>query len=177
MVSLKLPIQNQRNSEFLSAGFLLLETLISITIFAIFILFFVASFNNIFATQDASWKRTQASLYAQEGLEISYNIFTNTTDWTALVRKLKENPVHHPNLDKVPGFLPAEEKIDGFTRQLTFEDVYRVLSTHEISTQPPTDQTYFDPDTLLVRSQVKWVAKGGEQSVEYVTYITRGQQQ
>lgn len=177
MVLLKSHHLPKRYHSARSRGFLLLELLISVTIFAIFILFFVASFNNIFASQESSWRLAQGSMYAGEGLEVAYNVLTNTSDWSELIRKLKANPSFHPNLDQVPGFFPGPEVINGFTREVAFSDVFRSLNTHEIVDQPVVSETYYDPETIKVISTVRWTAKGGPQQVEYVTYVTRGEPQ
>lgn len=162
-----------KKSKPVQGGFLLLETLISITIFAIFILFFLASFNNIFATQDQSWKRTQAGIYAQEGVEVSYNIITNTHDWTHLINSLKGITVYQVNVDSIPGFLPGGESINEFNRQIRIEEVFRSAKTHEIVEDKNEKDVVYDPETLLIRCTVHWNGRGGDQDVEYVTYVTR----
>ena len=156
---------------------MLLETLISLTIFAIFILFFVASWNNISATQDFSWKRVQASIYAQEGVEVAYNIITNSRDWVNLTRNLDKNEIYKIKVESPPGFVIGREEIDEFTREVKIEPVYRSMVSHEIVPDGKAEEHVYDPDTLLLKCVVRWVGKGGSQELEYVTYVTRGAEQ
>lgn len=176
MVSL-IAIQLKKYKLYERAGFTLLETLISMTVFSIFLLFFLASFSHIFASQDTSWKRVEASMQAQEGLEISYNIFTNTHDWTGLVNELRAEPVFHISNEGSLRFIPDVEVTDDFKKQIMLEDVYRSSVTGEIQETVSDTSTVYDPDTILIKSRVEWMGKGGREHIEYVTYITRGEEQ
>jgi prepilin-type N-terminal cleavage/methylation domain-containing protein len=169
--------KNEGNLPVFQHGFTLLETLISVTIFSIFLLFFLSSFTHIFASQDTSWKRVEASMLAQEGLEISYNIFTNTQDWTSLINRLHEEEVFHVTTEGTPDFVPGVEIGEDLNREIRVEDVYRSSETGEIVTTVSDPLTVYDPDTVLVKSRVEWVGKTGQEHIEYVTYVTRNEKQ
>ena len=168
---------NRENIPVNQRGFTLLETLISITIFSIFLLFFLPSFSQIFASQDTSWKRSEASMRAQEGLEISYNLMTNSQDWTGLVNRLRVQDVFHITTEGRPDFAEGKEIDEDFIKLIMVEDVYRSSLTGEIVTAVSDSTTIYDPDTVLVKSRVEWSGKNGKEHIEYVTYITRGTHQ
>lgn len=156
------------------SGFMLLETLIAVVIFAIFVMFFVASFNNIFASQASTWERQEASLYAQEGLEVAYNIFANTANWYSLTGALDENTAYKLKVDAPPAFLKGTELLSAeYTREISFERVYRSNSTHEIVNKTIDPSAQLDSDTILVKSTITWVGKGGSDETEFLTYFVK----
>jgi len=104
-------------------------------------------------------RRIQATQYAREGLEITYNIAVNTAteDWDSLIyvlgndSGLARRPTQDLN-DNYAGFTDGEEPGLGgiFTRGLYFAH---------------------SDDTLKVTSRVSWQESGKNQEIELLTNL------
>jgi type II secretory pathway pseudopilin PulG len=110
---------------------------------------------------------TQANSLAQETLEAVRN-FRDGTDWDTnglgtstvgvsyYLRKTADNP---PKWELVLG----EEVIDGFTRKVVFNEVYRDINDDIVETGGTSD-----PKTRKVTATVSWK----DEEVEIITYLT-----
>lgn len=156
------------NSRF---GFTLLETLISITIFSIFIVFFIASFRQIFSAQDISWERIDASFYAQEGMEVVYNVFENIDNWQALANSFTPNQSYWVNEESSTYLSLGSQEIEGYTREIFISPVYRNAQLEIVSAEVPG--AVLDTQIVQIESIVTWESRGQDQEVRFVTYLTQ----
>ena len=112
---------------------------------------------------------TQANALAEETMEAVRN-FRDGTGWETDGLK-NYSGTYHPEKSGDPSkwiLASGEETIDGFTRKVVFEDVYRSSITEDIK----TDGGYLDTDTKKATVTVSWKDK----KVELVTYFTNWKQ-
>ena len=153
------------------SGFTLLESLISISIFSIFIVFFITSFRQIFAAQDISWQKIEASFYAQEGMEVTYNLFHNASNWQTYANSFF--PFQSYQISNGPGnALVAGTKVSGdYTQEIYINPVYRDAQLKIVGASEPG--ATLDPQIVQVQSRVSWESRGKHQQVEFETYLTQ----
>ena len=144
-------------------GFLLLEILMAISIFAIIT---IGIFNlSVDTVQNDSRNQvsSEALFYAQEGIEAVRNMRDrNYLDLT--------NGDHGLSfLADSWTFIAAPEDVDGFyNRTITIEDVYR-----DENGDIAAEGAYLDTETKKVTSEITWTWKGIlPQSAELTTYIS-----
>jgi len=112
---------------------------------------------------------TQANTLAQETMEAVRN-FRDGTNWETDGLK-NYSGTYHPEKSGDPSkwiLASGEETIDGFTRKVVFEDVYRDSITDDIE----TNGGYLDTDTKKATVTVSWKDK----KLELVTYFTNWKQ-
>lgn len=155
-----------------SSGFLLLEPLLAVTLFAAFIVFFLASFRNIYRTQDVSWRRVNAGIYAQEAMEVLYNISVNDETWKEQVDTFSATQPYsvsiYPDVEILEG---AEILDEQYKREIYFVPGYRDDSGKLVSADTPDAQV--DPNTYQIISRVSWPEGDRQQVVEYVHYFAK----
>jgi len=111
---------------------------------------------------------TQANSLAQEALEAVRN-YRDGTDWETDGLK-NYSGTYHPEKSGDPSkwiLASGEEAIDGFTRKVIFEDVYRDSITDDIK----TGGGYLDTDTKKATVTVSWQDK----KIQIITYFTNWQ--
>ena len=136
-------------------GHSLVELLTAITILSLITSPFVSSLANVTTAQIKYRHRTQATQYAQEALEIAYNLAVNTINWQTF-RQYGDNPDQNyfPFVD-ANGFFdlaPGEEtNIKGkFNRSLSF--------SHK-------------DNGLIVQVEITWQERNQPQEVAISTYL------
>lgn len=154
-------------------GFLLLEAVISMALFAVLIIFFIASFQYVFLSQKTSGERVQASLYAQEAMEISYNLANTTADWPAFVASFAPATAYHPEIVPMTQLVVGEEVLDEkYTRQVFVQTVERNPVAH-IIVPNGTPGAVVDSDTLQLTTLVTWEVGGTIQEVRYEMFVIK----
>ena len=118
-------------------------------------------------------ERTQAVNLAQEAVDAVRSIRDN--DWT----KLTNGNHGLTNAGGYWDFVGTENIINGFSRKILIEDVYRdntpgdSEATDDIETDGIIEASdYLDPDTKKITATVSWK----ERKVEIVTYLTNWKQ-
>lgn len=109
---------------------------------------------------------TQANNLAQETLEAVRN-FRDGTDWNADgLGALTAGVIYYPQKsgDTPPKWqiLSGEETVNGFTRKVVFDEVYRDVNDNIVETGD------IDPDTIKVITTISWKDK----TIELATYFT-----
>ena len=154
-----------------SGGYLLLEAVISMAIFSGLLFFFTLSFRNVFTSQTTSAERVEAGLYAQEGMEVMYNLAINTTDWNGFVANFDPDKTYYPVFSTVAQLAEGEEVIkEKYTRKIFVQTVFRDPVTHQI-VPDGTGGAVEDPGTLRIVTLVTWNVNGSPQEVKYETYV------
>lgn len=158
-------------------GQLLIEVLVAVAIFSAIIIPFILSLSNLIFSQTRYHQRVQAANFAREGLEITYNIAANTTDWNNFVA------THHlgtfyPSTSGELELIRVENDSDGviegkFTERITIAKVWRDNESDEIVNDEVVaeDLRWEDKDTLEVISKVSWPELGEPKEVEFATYL------
>lgn len=164
--------QHQNHDKYRkSQGFLLLEVVISLAIFGLLLMFFTMSFSNFFSVQGNSWKRVEATLYAQEGMEVMYNLANNTSEWDEFVENFDFNEVYHPVFSPQPQLAVGPETLDDqFTRKIYVNTVLRDPITYQIRPSG-TAGAVEDRGTLHIITEVTWTTNQTPQIVRYETYL------
>ena len=164
-------IRHHRN-HFNQSGYLLLEALIAMAIFVVLIVMLVSSFQHVFASQQTSWERVEAGLYAQEAMEVSYNLAVSM-DWDDF-RTSYLAGIFHPEYTPVLQLVAGEEPLGGvFTRRVEVEAVWRDSVTHAVVAEDYPGAME-DEEMLRVIATVNWVVKEIPQQARYETYVTKG---
>ena len=151
-------------------GQLLIEVLIAVAIFCAIIIPFILSLSNLVFSQTRYHQRVQAANYARGGLEITYNIVANTSDWGDFVTSHHLGTFHPSNSDDLE-LIDGEEIIEGrFTRQITIAKVWRDDENGEIVDEDDGDN-WEDDNTLKIVSKVSWQELDELKKIEFVTYL------
>lgn len=162
--------QRARKTSF-SQGSFLLEPLISVTIFSIFIVFFLGTFRNIFASQDIIWERMQASLLAQDAVESVYNWLMNS-DWQSAVNIISENEIYAITPGQAPVPVFAAEVINNkYAREITLRPAYRNQETFQLVNSPGSG-TMVDNNLIVVIATVEWQYRGKMVTTQFSTYVS-----
>jgi Tfp pilus assembly protein PilV len=141
-------------------GFMLIEALISVAVFALMVTSIIPVLNFMFKQSTRSKYEQEASLLVQEGLEVSYNLFT--ADWEAY----PAGETYHPALFYTgPGSEDFQWTLETgsdaalmtrYNRSITIENVCRSSTTGQ-SVSPCTYPDAIDPNSRLVKTKVTWV--------------------
>ena len=148
-------------------GFSLVELLIAISFISVIVvlLFTITSFNS--KLSELNEQRTQALLYATEGIEAAKLIV-----WENLVSGDFYPAVQGDTWTLVAG----SEVINNFTRTITIGDVYRSDSTNGNVHGAIVESGYLDPDTKKITVSLDWTPKLGTAKQEQLeTYFHRWQ--
>lgn len=153
----------------LESGESLIEPVIAIGIFGAVLIPFILSVSNLIFFQAGYASRIQASHYAREELEITYNIAINTDNWESFVNKYHSG-IFHPETTGNLKLIPGEETIEGgFTRQITISKAWRDNDTGEIVAEGTN--SWEDANTLEVVSKISWRERGIPRNIELTTYL------
>jgi type II secretory pathway pseudopilin PulG len=148
-------------------GFSLVELLIAISFISVIVVlvFTITSFNSKLSKLNE--QRTQALLYATEGIEsiklISWDNL-NTGDFYPVAQ------------GDTWALAAGSETIDNFTRTITISDVYRTDATNNNIHGAIVETGYLDPDTKKITVSLDWTTKTGSAKQEQLeTYMHRWQ--
>lgn len=156
-------------------GLSIIEILVVIIIITIALVSILSLVTFSFRVSTLIKETTQANALAQETIEAVRN-FRDGTDWNNDDPQNKYDGLgvatvgvaYYPekSTDALPKWmlLQGEEEINGFTRKVVFNDVYRDITTDDIE----TSGGYFDPDTKKVTVTISWKSR----KVEIITYLT-----
>ena len=156
-------------------GLSIIEILVVITIITVALVSILSLVTFSLKVSTSIKETTQANALAQETIEAVRN-FRDGIDWNNDDPENKYDGlgivtvgvVYYPekSTDAPPKWmlLQGEEGVNGFTRKVVFNDVYRDITTDDIE----TSGGYFDPDTKKVTATVSWKSK----KVEIITYLT-----
>jgi hypothetical protein len=152
-----------------SPGQITLEPVIAIAVFAIVIVPFISSVSNLLSFQVKNRRMAQASQYAREGLEITYNLAATVDDWEEFVDKTGKE--YYPS---AAGTLVLHEFDSNnavldelFTRKIILSKAERDGENNVVESGTP------DPNTVKAVCQVAWEERGQPMSVEQVTYLSK----
>lgn len=119
-------------------------------------------------------QRTQANNIAQEGIEIVRN-FRDNTVWDidglgSLTTGISYFPQKTAETPSAWNLIEGEEKVNGFTRKIIFEKVYRDGNDNIAETGTE------DPNTKKVVLNVFWKEREEDYQIELITYLTNWRQ-
>lgn len=137
------------------AGQTLIEPLLAMALIGLLLAPFLGAITNLAHSQEKYRHQTEATQYAREGLEITYNLVVNHTgEWENFV-------ISHLGATTLPK--------GRFTREVTLEKARRNNDDGNISDE--TADTWEDINTLKVISKVLWSERGKNEKVELTTYL------
>lgn len=136
-------------------GQLLLELMIAVTVFALTVFYFIMTLKNVLLKKSDYRDRIAASYYAQEGMEVAYNLGVNM-DWTSFKNKAYNseseamaNP-YHSELNPV-SLASGEKEFEGKYMQKIF--------------------LQSDGEKVIVTSRVEWLEDSNLENIDYKTYL------
>jgi prepilin-type N-terminal cleavage/methylation domain-containing protein len=155
------------------SGFTLVETAIAMAILTLVMYTFVGSFVNQAHSQLRSQLLLQAADYAREGLEVVYNLSSNTNtkeNWVATISDMADGSSYYPEFDdsayKV-SLKSGSQTINGFfSREITFSKVYRNSHTGDIETSGAVDD-----HVIEVKSKVTIIHSQANTSISITSYL------
>ena len=147
-------------------GFLLLESLLALTILGILMVSIFPTVSFMFKRQRRTKYDAQASLLLQEGIEVAYNVFSANSNWdlyTSDVYKIV------PTGTNLTWSLEHGSEITlqtRFTREIRIVPVCRNAVHERVDWNPDTGScpaaSAVDPGSRAVRTKVSWDEPGAK---------------
>lgn len=149
-------------------GIGIIEVLVGSAILALVLFAFISSLSIYSAASSDATKRAQALFLAEEAIELTRAL--RDENWTKITALETSTPYGFEQ-DEVTGkwsLTERDETIDGFTRKVFVDDVYR-NSDDEITDELPST---YDGGTRSIKVKVTWESRRGEQSIVLESLLT-----
>lgn len=156
-----------------SKGVSLVEVVVAIGIIAVALFGILQTTTFLLVASDIAKQTNQATLLAQEAMEVVRN-YRDGTNWIVdgLGTLTPGIPYHPEQIGGLPPawtFVVGPETINGFTRQVTFVNVFRdTPGTDNIVTTGGA----LDPDTLKATVTIVWQERGNNHNFSVTAYFT-----
>ncbi len=148
-------------------GFGLVEVVVGTAIISITIVGMLAAFNLFLRASFAHTARAQATFFAEEGLEAAR--YLRDTGWANVAGLATGTPYYLTLTGSTwAASATATTSLGGFSRTVTFADVYRRTSDHDIVEMSSPDMKAVDTDVR--RASVRVTGRGAD--VTMATYLT-----
>jgi len=163
----------KKNQNETSAGFAIIEVMVSITLVSVFLVTFQTMLAQTKKIERDSRNRFNATLYANTMLEATKDL--EQSNWNELGNCIAPC---HPGIDLVGSkwvwkMHTGEEKLDNnaFTRSLTIEPVYRDHLAFPNSIV--ASGGVLDPNTKKATANISWNAASGGANITLTEYLYR----
>lgn len=156
------------NKFVLKKGVSVVEALVGSAILTFVLFAFTSSLSIYSAASADATKRTQALFLAEEGIEITRSIRDRA--WNN-IGGLDTEEVYGLSLNETAQrweLSRGEENVDEFSRRIILGDVYR-NSNDQIT---ESTSSIYDAGTRLIRVEVSWQSRRGEQTIALESLLT-----
>ena len=155
-----------RNRKQLTRGFGLVEVVVGAAIVATTFVALASSFNIFVRAGLQNTAHIQAAYYAEEGLEAVR--YLRDAGWRANIAVTAITTTHYLSFGGVWALSTTPSTVNGFTRTVVFNDVYRDNDTKDIVAAGGGSS--LDGNARKVTVQVSWT--GAPSPVRIETYLT-----
>ena len=156
-----------RNIDTYRRGFLIIEALIALVMLGMIIVTVFPTVNFMLKRSRRTRYDAQASLLLQEGQEVAYHVFANSTNWDMYTTGVSYKPVHNGSWALIQGEDTLLET--RFSRTIIIQPVCREKTSHRQAavsecTLHPTDYE-IDGTSRIARTSVSWDDISGKQTL------------